>query len=282
MLEGSGPGVPREARRVADASFLGRVPLQAAQRGEGVAAFARLLVQVAAVSKPTAPVVDDTTSESQELGDASEAGSLSAASLVSDRFAFGALGLSSEVGPAATAGAGYPRSQKATGGARADSPSAAPDGLVAQGQSVDFGPDDLEPAPQTAVELLDQEAFAQAAVVLSSGRAECLLRIASPDLGVIRVLVAQTRDGVNIRFVAEQDLTRQALDRQLDQLYAALANAGVGLGVMEVVGAGDPGAAFPSELSDGCGEGPPAPRSRAARPRRAGSPPMASRLDVIV
>lgn len=102
----------------------------------------------------------------------------------------------------------------------------------------------LAPRPSSSslfrVELLDVEAFAQTAVVLRSGGAACLLRIASPDLGVVRVLVMQTRDGVNIRFVAEQDLTRQILDRQLDQLRTALANAGIDLGEIEVVGADEP------------------------------------------
>ena len=145
---------------------------------------------------------------------------------------------------------------------------------------MDFGPDDSEPTPQAAVERLVREAYAQAAVVLSSGRTECLLRFASPDLGVVRVLVVQTRDGVNIRFVAEQELTRQALDRQLNQLYAAIANAGVGLGVMDVVGEADAG--FPQEPSDIEGEGSPSEERRPARPRRSGLPTTTGRLDVIV
>ena len=275
MLEGSG------ALRVADASVLARVSRQTPQRGADVAAFARLLVQVAAASKPAAPVAVDSTGDLQEGDETPEDGSAPVVCLFPDRAANGAPALSSDARPAATAA--YPRTQKAAAGAKATSPSAAPDGPVVSGPSADFGPDDLKPTPQTAVEWLDQEAFAQAAVVLGSGRTECLLRIATPDLGVVRVLVVQTRDGVNIRFVAEQELTRQALDCQLDQLYAALAKAGVGLGIMEVVGAGDPGAAaYPPELSDVSGEEPPAPGRFAARPRRAGSLPAASRLDVIV
>jgi flagellar hook-length control protein FliK len=250
MLEGSG------ALRVADALVLARVSRQTPQRGDD-AAFARLLFQVAAASKPAAPV----------------AGGMTAA-------AHRAPALSSDARPASTADAGYPRPQKATGGAKADTPGAASDVPTVQGASVDFAPDDPEPAPQAAVEWLVREAYAQAAIVLSSGRAECLLRFASPDLGVVRVLVVQTRDGVNIRFVAEQELTRQALDRQLNQLYAALANAGVDLGVMDVVGEADAG--FPQEPSDVEGEGSPGEGRRAARPRRPGSPPATGRLDVIV
>ena len=135
----------------------------------------------------------------------------------------------------------------------------------------------LETAPVSAVELLDVEAFAQTAVVLHSGAATCLLRIASPDLGVVRVLVMQTRGGVNIRFVAEQDLTRQMLDRQLDQLCMALANAGIDLGEMEVIGADEPDATLPPELSDVNDDEP-----RAVRPRYARSLSGANRVDVIV
>jgi hypothetical protein len=250
MLEGSG------ALRVADALVPAHVSRQAPQRGDG-AAFARLLPQVAAASKLAAPVAGDKTGAAHR-----------------------APALSSNARPAETVDAAHPRPQKATGGAKADKPGAASDAPTVQGAAVDFGPDDPEPAPQAAVEWLARAAYAQAAVVLSSGRTECLLRFASPDLGVVRVLVVQTRDGVNIRFVAEQELTRQALDRQLNQLYAALANAGVDLGVMDVVG--EAGAGFPPELSDVEGEGSPGDGGRAARPRRPGSPAVMGRLDVIV
>ena len=135
----------------------------------------------------------------------------------------------------------------------------------------------LEPAPVTAAKLLEVEGFAQAAAMLRSGGAECLLRIASPELGVVRVLLIQTLDGLNIRFVAEQDLTRQMLDRQLDQLRTALANAGIDLGDIEVFGADEPDATLPPELCDVNDDEP-----HAARPGYGRGLSSAKRLDVIV
>ena len=280
MQEGSGPGAVRDAAPLSPrppslAGALGRPPNGAKTRRR-----LRLLVKIAVARMPSASLAAAATgSELQELGGAPEDGPPLVTGLVSAGSTFTALALSADVGPAGTADTAYLRTAKATGG-KTDSAGTAPAGPVDLSQSGDSGPLSLETAPVSAVELLDVEAFAQTAVVLHSGAATCLLRFASPDLGVVRVLVMQTRGGVNIRFVAEQELTRQMLDRQLDQLYAALANAGIDLGAMDVVGEADAG--FPQEPSDVVGEGSPGEERCAARPRRSGSPPATSRLDVIV
>ena len=62
MLEGSG------ALRVVDALVLARVSRQTPQRGDD-AAFARLLLQVAAASTPAAPVASDMTGAAPQGAD---------------------------------------------------------------------------------------------------------------------------------------------------------------------------------------------------------------------